>query len=296
MSFGGVYRHYQCINRLSMSLIQRAAFDEIHVLVPDPSSPEAGFIRATSWLYCLYFEGGRPSISFFRRLGEAYEFMNRSDVDRHIEAVRCLRTELHHNLGYADSARQVREEAELWRRRACGTTLPGRPDDWLTCYNRLVEEAEEILRSIEQLVRKLEADEGAESERLDEWRRCLDHHWPAASFDLLIEEAAHRMGLRTLKTVPFRNRHVDRWRRNLDTLEDGFDFEREATLLIEKALLDDDCYVLPITGRELMQEFDIAPGPQVGRLLGEARRIHQSHPCEPHVLMDRLRDYLQTAD
>jgi len=103
MSFEKVLRCQQIINKLSHSLIGRSAFEDIHVLLPDPDQPEPGFMRATSWLYCLYFEGGRVSIKFLRRLGEAYGLGDRNIADTHVEAVRCLRTELHHNLGFTDS-------------------------------------------------------------------------------------------------------------------------------------------------------------------------------------------------
>ncbi len=293
MSFEAVLRHQQRVNALSRSLIGRPAFQDIHVVLPDPAQPETAFIRATSWLYCLYFEGGRVSIGFLRRLGEARQLVDRDAVEQHIEAVRCLRTELHHNLGFEDSDQHARSAAESWRRKACDTAIPETRQQWRSCYKKLVGEAESILRTIKDLVRQLEADGDAASDSLDEWRRCLDRSWSAASFDPLIEDVARRLGRAALKTVAFRNRHVDRWRKQLDLMEDGFDFEREATLLIEKTLLDDDACVLPVSGRDLMAELGLEQGPLVGRLLEEARRFFLTQPVSREEVLAHMMDYYE---
>jgi hypothetical protein len=291
MSFLAVLRRYQQINALARSLIGRSAFDQIHVVLPDPAEPEPGFIRATSWLYCLYYEAGHVSIVFLRQLGEAYKLIDREAVLQHIEAVRCLRTELHHNLGFEDSDQQARTAAEQWKRKACGTAVPTTKQHWGQCYKKLVEEADSFLRSMEDLVRRLESDGDASSDNLREWARRMSRDWPGASFDPLIEDAARRLGRDALKTVAFRNRHIDRWRKQLELLEEGFDFEREATLLIEKALLDEGTCVLPVSGRDVIDALGLKPGPVVGLLLQEARRFFQSKPCSAPEILAHLREF-----
>jgi len=295
MNFEQVLRNHQLINTLTRSLIKRPAFNEINVLIPDPGQPEPGFMRATSWLYCLYFEGGRISINFLRRQGEAYGLMNRETSDSHIEAVRCLRTELHHNLGFADSDQQARTSAEVWRRKACGTAFPKTEKQWLKCYTLLVGEASEFLGGIEQVVRRIEADGEKASHEINQWKHRLNRSWPAPLFDPLIEDAKFRLGRPALNTVSFRNRHVERWRKHLDLLEDEFAFEREAMLLIEKALLDDSASVLPITGREIIDELKVKPGPLVGKLLEEARRFYELEKCSKDEILKHLQKYCPSS-
>jgi len=295
MNFEGVLRCHQGINRLARSLIGRPAFDELHVLLPDPTSPESGFIRATSWLYCLYFEAGQVSLTFLRRLGEAYSLMDRESSDRHVEAVRCLRTELHHNLGFADSDLAARTKAENWRRKACGTVLPQTPDHWRNCYERIVDDAHNFLSRVDMVVRRIESDGDGAQQHIDEWLRRLNRKWAAPAFDPLIEDAKYRLARESLNTVAFRNRHVDKWRKHLDLLEDGFDFEFEATRLIEKTLLDEDSVVLPITARDVMNSIGVKPGPDVGALLEEARRQFEVHRCGRDDLLAHLRDYYERS-
>lgn len=295
MSFDGVLRSQQTINTLARNLIERPAFEEVNVIIPDSTSPESAFIRATSWLYCLYFEAGPVSLRFLRRLGEAYSLVEREESDLHVESVRSLRTELHHNLGFADSDRDTRTAAEIWRRNACGTMMPTSGAQWRACYSRIVDDAQVFLTGIEAVVRQLESDGDEALAHIEEWRSRLDRNWPGYKFDPLIDDAKYRFSRESLNTVSFRNRHVDKWRNRLELLEDGFHFEFEATRLIEKTLLDDDDVLPPITGKDIVEVLGIKPGPRVGALLHEARRHFEVNQTSREDLLAHLRSYEDRA-
>lgn len=291
MSFERVLRRRQEIDLVARSLIGRPAVDEVHVMLPDSQSPEPAFIRAVSWLYCLYFEAGRVSFGFLRRVGEAYALLDRRAGDEHLETVRCLRTELHHNLGFEDSDLDTRTAAENWRRRACGTVLPELASHWGDCYRGIVGDAERFLAGLVGVVRRIE-ERGVEAEGdVEEWRRRLARSWSAAMFDPLIEDAKVRLAREALSNVTFRNRHIGEWRKRLEVLEDGFDFGFEATRLIEKTLLEEDGVLLPVTGRDVMAGLGIRSGPLVGELLEEARRYFEVRPCDRADVMEHLGKY-----
>ncbi len=290
MSFEQVLRYHRGVAALSRSLIGRSAFHELYVAMPDPERPEPGFIRATSWLYCLYFEAGRVSITFLRRLGEAYALMDRSSTDQHVEVVRCLRTELHHNLGFVESDQAARNVAERWRRKASGTAFPNDDQQWRKCYDCLVQEANSFLGTIDQVVRSIEAEGPQGVQRIEDWVRRLERSWPGAAFDPLVDDAKYRLGREALSTVGFRQRHLDRWRKQLDLLDEGFDFAYEATRLIEKTLLDEDSVVLPITGVDIIESLGQKPGPRVGKLLEQARKRFESAPASKEELLSYLRE------
>ena len=291
MSFEEVTRRLQTVDALATSLIGRNAFDRMHVLLPDPKNPEAAFIRAVSWLYCLYFEAGGVSLNFLRRLGERYSIVDHYVTDRHVEDVRSLRTELHHNLGVEDSDQATRAKAQDWRRRACGTALPSTSEGWRDCYDKLVRDACELLNLVETVVRRIEKDGTEANAHIEEWRWRLDRNWSASRFDTLIENVKYRLGREALNVVKFRNRYGDRWKKQLELLEDDFDFEHEATRIIEKTLLDEGAGVLPITGRDVIQTLGIEPGPRVGILLEEARRHFGVNRCTKEELLEHLRAY-----
>jgi hypothetical protein len=142
---------------------------------------------------------------------------------------------------------------------------------------------------MDKVVRHIELDGDGARQHIEEWRRRLDRNWAGAAFDPLIDDAKYRLARETLNTVAFRNRHVDKWRKHLEMLEDGFEFEFEATRLIEKTLLDDDSVVLPITGRDVIEYLGVEPGPQVGALLEQARRYFEVHRCTKESLLEQLR-------
>ncbi|MBK8690964.1 MAG: hypothetical protein IPN17_01310 [Deltaproteobacteria bacterium] len=81
---------------------------------------------------------------------------------------------------------------------------------------------------------------------------------------------------------------IDRWRAQLDLMEDGFDFAEEATRLVEKSLLDEDSFVLPITGRDIVSALKIKSGPRIGTLLEQARRRFAAQPCAREELLAHL--------
>lgn len=289
MSFEAVLRYKQRVNDLSRILLNRSAFDEVYVEMPDPDRPEPAFIRATSWLYCFYFESGRISLTYLRKLGEAYSLVDKDTAEKHIDLVRCLRTELHHNLGFEDSDQAARTTAQSWRKKACGTAKPRDDDQWRHCYEHLVIEASDLLRSIDEVVRRIEADGDYGARQIEEWLHRLERNWPAAAFDPLIEDAKCRLGRQATDTIVFRRRHLDRWRKQIEVLEDGFDFKYEATRLIEKTLIDEDSAVLPITGQDIIESLQIRPGPKIGSLLEAARKRFDSDRCTKEDLISYLR-------
>jgi hypothetical protein len=72
-----------------------------------------------------------------------------------------------------------------------------------------------------------------------------------------------------------------------------YDFEREARKLIEDALLKDPTSVLPITGSDILAEFGLSPGPLIGSLLAEGKRIYQLEPCSRKILLEKLAPVLK---
>ena len=82
---------------------------------------------------------------------------------------------------------------------------------------------------------------------------------------------------------------VSRWRKQIEVLEDGFDFKYEATRLIEKTLIDEDSAVLPITGQDIIESLRIGPGPKIGSLLEAARKRFDSDRCAKEDLISYLR-------
>jgi hypothetical protein len=105
-------------------------------------------------------------------------------------------------------------------------------------------------------------------------------------------EVGADIGRTNVDAVRLRNRFYDKWAQELDLLEAEYEFSHEARKLIEHALLDVMTPVLPITGKDIMDEFEIPPGPRVGKLLAEARRIQDTNPTTASGLLEQLRPLL----
>jgi hypothetical protein len=154
----------------------------------------------------------------------------------------------------------------------------------------LVQEANSFLGTIDEVVRRIEAEGDQAEQHIEDWVRRLKRSWPGAAFDPLVDDAKYRLGREALSTVGFRQRHLDRWRKQLDLLDEGFDFGYEATRLIEKTLLDEDSVVLPITGGDIIDSLGVKPGPRVGQLLEQARKRFESAPASKEELLSYLRE------
>ena len=286
MSLERLLRHREQINALSRTILQgRPAFEDVHVLLPDPKNPESAFIKATSWLYCLYFEAGKVSVKFFQKCGIACSLVNPEDSERHLDVVQCLRTELHHNLGFQDADYRKRNIACSWRKMTCGTAAPEGADEWLKCYERLISDAATFLEQAYKVVRHIETS----GEYAEEWLGRLARDRPAASFDPLVEDAKRRLGYAALDTVKFRSRYYDRWRQQLELYDDDYDFEYEATRLMEKALLSEDSSVPPLTGDDVIRILGIPSGQQVGEILRRMKNYWENTKCTREELLDYLR-------
>jgi hypothetical protein len=97
------------------------------------------------------------------------------------------------------------------------------------------------------------------------------------------------MGRENIDVPRFRNRYYDRWTRELAVQQGSYDFEVEGRKLIEQALLTEMTPVLPITGKDIIDEFNLSPGPQVGDLLRLARKLYMEEPCNRDILLTKLR-------
>lgn len=298
MSFHAIQCSYQSINLISRSLIQEPAFQDVNVVLPAANSaPELAFIRATSWLYCLYFEAGRCSIKFLLQLADSYNL----DTDKyreHMDEVRCLRTEFHHNLGFSDSDYRSRRKVEDWYLSTCKTRRPASNEHWESCYKSLTDEENDksspaFLRFLEDVIRNLEQDSHLQN-RIDDWIQRLNNDFPAARFDPLIEDAKVILGRSALDTIKFRNRFVSRWKKELEKLEEGYVFNDEASLLIEREILNDSTELFPLTGGQIIKHLNVKAGPEVGELLKHARTLYEAGIRDSQTILKKLEDFKQS--
>ena len=251
--------------------------------------PELGFLRLVSYLFVLYHEVGKVGTRFLLKRFDAYGITAGSTLPDHMALVKALRTYLQHNLNpRQDHDKNIQEACEGWMRDSCGTPLPGTNEHWRTCLLALLTQALNFLDALLATVRAIEGDESREGICRD-WDLRIKRNHPPEEFDGLIAEVAADMGRESIDPVRIRVRFYDQWEQELGLLRTEYDFRAEARKLVEQVLLSSVTPVLPITGKDIMEAFGVAPGPRVGELLEKARRIYDQKPCKRESLLDQLK-------
>jgi hypothetical protein len=152
----------------------------------------------------------------------------------------------------------------------------------------ILTEAASFLTAMDICLRAIERDEGRDG-ILDRWRIEISRHHPPEEFDRIIEEAASDLGRPHIDAVRVRRRYYDQWVDRLSYLSLGYDFAVEARRLVEYSLLVDISAGIPVSGQDIMEEFELAPGPEVGALLARAKAIFEESPRDRASLLAALK-------
>ena len=267
---------------------QHPVFRAVALRQPDVGgSPELAFIQVVSWLYVHYVEAGQPGLNFLRRQAES--FTSQVEPWRHIEAVKDLRTSLQHNLDLsAERNIEIERRCGEWFRSACQYVQPQSEDEWQVCTNKILVDGADLLEAVVSTVRRIEGSDFRDT-ILTQWKREMDRHHDTAEFDRVVQVVCSDLGHEALGAVAFRNRHLAVWRKRMDQLQDGFDFEFEARRLVEDALLSEWPRLLPITGTDIITELGIPAGKGVGQALEIARGLYREGIYDPTDLLDEVR-------
>jgi hypothetical protein len=281
-----IIQRRESIDQYSSALLpsRQAVFGAVSVRLPDVNGPaELAFIRTASWLYVHYLEVGRISVNFLSQRSSS-QFSK-----SHINVVRCLRTWSQHNLDVqSKSDALTTDTCSDWFQRNCGTRHPRLEEHWSTLCECLLLEAQSLFDQIEAEIERIEGEDCRE-QVLRQWEDRLNRTWPAFRYHELIQIVAADLGRTGVDPVAFFQRYGATFTSGMTLLVDDCDFEVEARKLIEKAMLSEVSSVLPLTGSDVMQEFEMPPGPEVGQMMSLARSIYEQSPCDKQALLARLK-------
>lgn len=206
----------------------------------------------------------------------------------HPNCIRSLRTYLQHDLSTDDAHDfDVKRTTEKWLIRSCGTPVPEEESQWHIALVRVLKESLDFLRGLLMCLRKMEIDE-LRDKLIEDWLYQRKRYHPPHEFEKLISVIAEDMGRKGIDETRLRKKYYDEWISELKLHKSGYDFQVEGRKLIERALLDKNSPILPITGNDVIEKLGIAPGPQVGQYLERARQLYLSSPCTSDELLKRL--------
>ncbi|MBK9155720.1 MAG: hypothetical protein IPM25_16185 [Chloracidobacterium sp.] len=270
----------------------RLFFGEIFLRMPSFKPYELGFMKTVSYLYSLYREVAKENLEIAVSHFDIYSLNDGSDVDNHFIFLNSLRTYLQHNLSPLQSKDlKQRQRCEDWFEKKCGTRLPTKESQWLSCTEGLINDSSEFLSRVLACLQLIESSSETKS-IVDKWNERLDRMHQPFEFDAIIEIVANDLGREKLDVTSFRKRYFDKWSKELKSLQWGYDFEIEARKLVEGALIAEMRDILPITGAQILERFKVRPGPDVEWLLFTAARLYDEERCSSERLLDRLAENL----
>lgn len=279
-----VIKSIEKINSFSRALLPSRSDFFQRVSLSQPalgSTHELVFIRSVSWLYVLYFEAGRGSIKHLLR--------SNSHMRGHRDLVQALRTWSQHNLDPTSTrAADIESSCTKWFLDECGTRIPREDAHWAVLCESLVGDAKAFLEDIVDVIAAIEESPGC-SELVKDWQRSLSRDWPAHAYHEVIASAASDAGFDSVDAARFYGRYGDTLRQHLQLLDDDCDHEFEIRKVVEMRLVSETEATLPVTGQQIMEHFDLGPGPAVGELLGKARQIFSNlDRCDAQELLRLL--------
>ncbi len=263
------------------------SISDVNIRPPSGDADEASFLWLTSWCFGLLFEAGRVSVPFLLGL----QFPQLNDRERHNQArdtVQQLRTFQSHNLGFDDGHDlNIRKAVSDWFVQTCKGVYPTNPAQWRACFERLCTDVCGVLSYCTIVLSTISASEEDSKMICEDLRRRLNRNWRPHQFDLLVENAAARLGER-INARSFRERRISDWRDYLMSLPEDLDPVPEMERLIDGEVANHFHLSLPIRTQELMETLRLDPGPEVKRALDLARRIFESGVRDPADLLQRV--------
>lgn len=263
-------------------------FGKISLRKPKFRPAELGFIKTISWFYVLYVEIAKISIEFLCERLVAYGIDTENKLHSHTRTVEHLRTYLQHHIDSSQRHdRFIQETCESWFRTHSGTSVPEEDNQWKDCLIGFLNGTFIFLKALRECVRCIEGDESRE-QIIHDWQFRLNRYYSPEQFDELIAIVSADMGREHIDPVKLRKRFYSLWIQELRQQLGKCDFKIEARKLIEHALLFSNTPVLPITGKDIIEYFNIEPGQKVGSILNQARIIYDADPCSKDELLRKI--------
>ena len=282
MTFSALNVAVADLRRSLTSFVGPNVLAEVTVRPPVDGDGEISFLRLVAWSYVLLFEAGRIPILFLLRSSGAYQGQQKS-----MELIRSLRTWSFHNLGLdSDRDLELSRRVEHWFLDTCGQSPPQEQASWDACFDNACGLVADVVRQCQRAVADMLSSDDRGAVTADLLRR-VERSWPPHEFDALVGDLAIRVGV-PVDAAKFRRRRLEAWRAFLLDLPDDDDPAEAVARLIERDLLEYVDGILPISGRDVMAEFGLPPGAEVGLMLRQARELFGLGVRDKGELLARL--------
>lgn len=252
---------------------------------------ELVFNNLVSWLYVMYFEFSRKNIDFISKKITPYNIFISENALNSKRIIHAFRTILQHQMDYenSESDKTKKNLCETWCFSLIQKKEPTNPNEWLKCSYSIVESAYEFLLCLYNCLISISQNEHVDIV-FNEWIQLFSRNFSKNEFEIILKKVLNNIGL-----LSFFDSHIitikyfDIWRKDLEVLHDGFDFEIHAYKIIERTILKKE--ILPIDGNDIIS-LGVKPGRRVFELLIKGREIFYDCPCNKNELLDKLKKYI----
>lgn len=272
---------------------EEKVFLDREAVFPNYTCFEAGFIKTTSWLYAQYQEVGGINVDYLLDKQQVYGPEWNKLCKLHLRNVCTLRTVLQHSLDLTSKRNQgLKWESEKWFQALLKTSEPQHGLHWHICMNGIISEAKDFLLGLLFTIQSIKSDDLCDS-IIYEWNFKSRRYHPPHEFDQIIEIVSYELGFTNIDTVKIRKMYYSRWSKELSVKTGDINFETEARKLIEQTLFHHSSITLPITGKDIMEEFNLPPGKEVGRLHAKAKEFFDEKRSDSVELLEKLSEWRQ---
>lgn len=277
------------INNLTHSISSNIVFFENNSISVEFDNAQHCFDRLLSWSFGLFIESCKGNISFLLDIFPQYNILIPEEIRNLpvvIQAMRTLRQ--HSNLSESSQKEKINLYND-WLKKVSKLALENySPSEW---YEACLFLLDSILQYLNLIIFCLKGILSGELKELvaKQWEARALRFFEKYKFDQVLDKVLKNWGLSDFVRINlFMSQNLAQLKKRIDSLADGFDFEKCVTVFIEDILSLQQ--YMPLRGDELI-EAGIPKGIHLGELLKYAKTTFWEAPCSKEELIEKVRSF-----
>jgi hypothetical protein len=265
------------INSISNELIGEPFFWESSLVTSKSSNFKFEFKELISMLYSWYQEVCKKNLIFILPRIKTINEANYDKLNNYKNIVITLRTYFQHNLfSFEEPIESSKIKfCEQWFFDKCGFKKPVEGTQWKILLVDVLEGAVIFFKEILFELKSINSLESVIKESVvEQWMNINCRTFGYHHYEKIFITVVKKLGYESLDALYICKKNTVKWNKELENLKDGFNFEQEATRLIEKFIFETQ--PLPITGNDIIKYLKIESGRKVALVIARARDIYYS--------------------
>lgn len=257
----------------------------------DFTCAEAAYLRIVSWLYILLFEDfSSNNINFITQKFEFYG-ISIDQFNNFKKLIHSSRTILQHSIDLKKSTdlEKIREY-EYWLRNEVNRIEDLNDKDWEKCCIYLLLEFSFILESIQKILSEIQMNKEFLNIVIQDWINYNMNSLSYNTYENVVLKVLTNLDLEFVPVESFLRKNHDKWQTEIRNSK-GKDVKIILQRMVERDVLyalETYTIPLPLSGNDIMEHFELKPGPKVREYLQQAMQIFIKNPCSKDSLLSLL--------